>query len=313
MPCGAGNVCLALDAGGCRPDNCYGVHCSGADEGVQCIEGVCRCGDGNGNVTVNDPVCSRIQHCSAGKCSTILGCDAVPACYGYDLCNPLDLACHCGTRGGPLCQPGEICQSYGGPSDPVFNGDAGAGYDGGEFFACRAVNDCHQLTCNAGQICDPNQNFDCVCETAPGLLGPPCQQNEYCVALDATKPPICAPQCNVYVQEECQGSAVGPDAGPLNCYAEFGPGAAVCETPNPLTAAVGDGCSVNADCGAGFGCWTRAPIVDGDAGAVISTCQPYCDSLPGFGGAFPCVPPQSCTPVAQVEAVGQLIQIGFCQ
>jgi len=314
--CEAGNICLGADAGGCQPDPCYGVHCSAADEGIECIQGVCRCGKGNGNVTVNDPVCSRIQHCQDGQCNTILGCDAVPPCYGYDVCNPLDLQCHCGSRNGKACQPGEICQSYGGPNDPFYNGDAGISYDGGQFFDCRAVNDCHQTQCSGGQICDPNQNFNCVCETAPGLLGPACQQNEYCIALDQTKPPVCTPSCSVYVQQECQGAAVGADAGTLYCYAELGVGAAVCETPNPLaTGADGDPCGVNADCGPGYGCWLHAPIVNNDAGPIVSTCAQYCDapSLSMQNSMYPCTPPKFCTPVALVQGTGQMVQIGFCQ
>jgi len=304
VECGPGYVCLSLDAGGCQPDLCYGVHCAGADEGIECIQGVCRCGRGNGDVTVDDPVCSRIQHCQDGQCTTILGCDSVPPCEGYNVCNPLDLRCHCGTRNGPICDPPSNCESSG-----PLNGDAGPGYDGGQFFYCRTEGDCHQTHCGGGQICDPNQNYDCVCETAPGLGGPPCQQNEYCIALDATQPPTCTASCDVYLQQECQ--SIG-DAGALNCYAELEAGAAVCETPNPSTVGEGDPCGVNADCAAGLGCWLHASGVNGDAGPIVSTCRRYCDSLDG-GGVFPCAPPQQCTPVALVEGPGQLIPIGFCE
>jgi hypothetical protein len=318
VECGAGSICLDPDAGGCQPDLCYGVHCAGADEGIQCILGVCRCGNADGTVTVDDPVCSRIQRCQDGKCATILGCATAPPCYGYNLCNPLDLKCHCGTLDGPICWPGAICQSYGSPCDPFFNGDAGQGYDGGEFFACRfGSNDCHTVTCPLGEICDPNQGFNCVCETAAGLGGPACEQNQYCIALDKTQPPVCALSCNVYVQQECQGAALGPDAGPLNCYAEIGTGAAVCETPNALTGGgQGDPCGVNADCGPGLGCWTHAPVVNNDAGVIVSTCAIYCDAptLSMQNTMYPCIPPSFCTPVAQVQGPGgQPLQIGFCQ
>jgi hypothetical protein len=312
--CGAGNICLAADAGGCQPDPCYGVHCAAADEGIQCIQGVCRCGSSPGNVTVNDPVCSRVQHCSSGMCTAILGCDAVPPCYGYNVCNPLDLQCHCGSRlsTAKICQPGEVCQSYGAPGDPPWEGDAGV--DAGQFFSCRGVNDCHMITCVDGTICDPNLNFNCACETAPGLQGPPCQQNEYCLGLDPTVPPICTQKCNPYVQQECLPN----DAGFTSCYAEFfdgGNGAGVCENPNPNSiGAVGDNCGVNADCQGGLGCWTRPSLVNGDAGPVISTCQPYCDNTSAtMAGMYPCTPPQYCTPIGLVQATGQQVQIGFCQ
>jgi hypothetical protein len=316
--CGAGNMCLAADAGGCQPDPCYGVHCPASDEGVQCIQGICRCGASLGNVTVNDPVCSRIQHCSSGMCVAVLGCDAVPPCYGYNVCDPLDLQCHCGSRlpTAPICKPGEICQSYGGPGDPSWYGDAGP--DAGQFFACRGVNDCDTVLCTDGQICDPNLNFNCVCETMTGVGGPSCQQNEYCFGPDPTMPPACTAKCNPYVQQECQGASVGTDAGPLNCYAEFSDGGmfgpAVCESPNPnTTGSPGDSCGTNTDCSAGLGCWKHQTFVNGDAGPIVSTCARYCDTGVGTdGGTNDCVPPQFCTPIGLAEATGQLVQIGFC-
>jgi hypothetical protein len=297
------------------------VHCSGADEGIQCIEGVCRCGRADGTVTVSDPVCSRIEHCQDGACHVILGCDEVPRCYGHELCSPIDLQCHCGSRteSAPVCLPGEICQSYGGPNDPFFNGDAGSGYDGGEFFACRAVDDCHQITCTSGQICDPNQNFNCVCETTTDQHGPSCEQNRYCIALDTSKPPVCTPSCNPYIQEECQGANVGPDAGLLYCYAELfgdgGTGAAVCEAPNPIASgAEGDPCGANSDCGPGAGCWGLPMASNGGAELIVWMCRPYCDTGPGTdGGTHDCPLPLSCTPVGQVWGDGELIQIGFCR
>jgi hypothetical protein len=126
-------------------------------------------------------------------------------------------------------------------------------------------------------------------------------------------------QATVLVLEHRHSPAVGPDAGVINCYAEFfdagGIGAAVCETPLPnLYEAVGDNCGANTDCVAGLGCWTRPSIVSGVPGPLISTCAAYCDTGVGTdGGTHDCVPPQICTPVGQVQAPGQLVQIGFCQ
>jgi hypothetical protein len=304
---------LGVD-GGCQPDPCYGVHCTAADEGILCIQGVCRCGK-NGSVSVNDPVCSRVQHCQGGSCNTILGCDAVPPCYGYDVCSPGDLQCHCGSRVGPICKAGEICQSYGLATDPTFNGDAGP--DAGQFFACRAVNDCHTIVCGQGEICDPNRNFNCICETAEGLEGPACDQNQFCVTLPALNQvkPSCYAQCSPYVQQECQGANVGADAGLLNCYAELATNAGICEPPNAIQTTIGGACGSNNDCVAGLGCYTRVSIVNGDAGPMISTCQPYCNGDRGLDGGNFCPDPntQHCYLVGHVEVTGQSIDIGFCQ
>jgi len=299
----------------CPVDPCAGVHCAAADEGNQCIQGVCRCGKGNGELSVTDPVCGRTEHCQDGVCRAILGCESVPRCYGYEVCNPVDLQCHCGSRGAAVCQPGEICQSYGGPNDPFFNGDAGPGYDGGEFFACRAVDDCHQTVCSDGQICDPNQNFNCLCEAALGQLGPSCEQNQYCLALDTTQPPACLRKCNPFVQEECAGL---PDAGLRYCYAEFigtdGTGAAVCEPPNPLDGCKSDPCGTNAECGPGTGCWDLPLIVDGHDGPMARMCRPYCDTGAGTtSGTHYCSPQQTCTSVGQVWVDGQYVLMGFCR
>jgi hypothetical protein len=204
--CSEGSVCDPM-TNTCLSKKCAAVDCT-QRVGTSCDvnDGVCKCG-GTGGVTCsasevcnpnakacvaavncNQVACPNNQVCeqSSGKCkcgttectlaqscaTTANGdrmcvnnnCSGV-SCTGTNLCDAADGLCKCN---GVLCQSGEACACPAGSAADAGCADSAR--------TCRAGNACANVTCQAGQTCDP---ADGVCRCG-GPGGPACAANQIC-------------------------------------------------------------------------------------------------------------------------------------
>jgi hypothetical protein len=291
-PAFGASTCSAPLTAGAAGDDCTPPGELTCQQGLRCVDQVCRTPLENGTSCRASEECYENSHChsSTRVCTVRLtegaSCTTNQQCEAPLFCDSLNRLCVSRLSQGESCSAGRGQCTAGFRCHPTTE-TCEPGLSTGE--RCGDITDCA-----AGLLC---RSFTGRCEEQVSRDGAcndhgACQETDFCDTRASVS--TCTPATEVYVGESCSGSSV-VCAGGLYCYS------GTCHAEGNA----GESCSTYQPCAAGLVCYNDNCQQPGGSGAVCSlnehcqadyVCGTYnsCTSASAAGGS--CNRDDQCEP-----------------